>query len=100
MPNGKPTVTQDEKLYGGLSYLWVISVIVLIVKKDSPFVKFHATQGLVLFILAIIFAIIPVVGWILNIVLTIVIIVALLKALQGEKWEIPVIGQIAKKINL
>ena len=100
MPNGKPTTTQDDKLMGALSYLWILSVVMLIIKKDSQFVKFHAAQGLILFIASIIFWFIPVLGWILNLVIVILIIVGFLKALSGEQWEIPVVGMLAKKISL
>ena len=100
MPNGKPTISQDDKLMGALSYLWILSVVMLIVKKESPFVKFHATQGLILFVVSIIFWFIPIVGWILNIGVVILVIIGFLKALSGEQWEMPVIGLLAKKIKL
>ncbi len=100
MPNGKPTMSQDDKLMGALSYLWILSVVMLIVKKESPFVKFHATQGLILFVVSIIFWFIPIVGWILNIGVVILVIIGFLKALSGEQWEMPVIGLLAKKIKL
>lgn len=103
MPNGKPVMSQDDKLMGALSYLWILSVVMLLVKKDSPFVKFHATQGLVLFIIAVICGalwFIPVLGPILNLGVIVLIIVGFLKALSGEQWEMPVIGMLAKKIKL
>ncbi|MFA5107863.1 MAG: hypothetical protein WC497_06120 [Patescibacteria group bacterium] len=100
MPNGKPTMSQDDKLMGALSYLWILSVVMLIVKKDSAFVKFHATQGLILFVVSIIFWFIPIVGWILNLGVVILVIIGFLKALSGEQWEMPVIGLLAKKIKL
>ena len=98
MPGGAPS--SDSKLMGAISYLWIISVVMLIVKKDDPFVKFHARQGLILFIVSIILWFIPVIGWIINLLVLILIIVGFIKALSGEKWKIPLVGDIAEKINL
>ncbi len=101
MPNVNNKVNQDEKLFGALSYLWVISIIILIVKKDSEFVKFHARQGLVIFLVSVVLGWIPILGWpILDVILIIAIIAGLMKALNGEMWEVPVIGSLAKKIDL
>lgn len=101
MPSVNNKVSQDEKLFGALSYLWIVSIIVLIMKKDSEFVKFHARQGLVIFLVSIVLGWIPIIGWpILDVILIIVVVVGLMKAMGGEKWEIPVIGALAKKINL
>lgn len=101
MPNVNNKVSQDEKLFGALSYLWVVSIIILIVKKDSEFVKFHARQGLVIFLVSVVLGWIPVLGWpILDIILIIAIVAGIMKALAGEMWEVPVIGPLAKKIDL
>ncbi|MDD5342547.1 MAG: hypothetical protein PHH01_00985 [Patescibacteria group bacterium] len=99
MPNEKPVTSQDDKLMGALSYLWILSVVMLVIKKDSEFVKFHARQGLILFIVSFLWFI-PVVGWIVNLAVLLMIVIGFFKAYSGEKWEMPVIGALAKKINL
>jgi uncharacterized membrane protein len=43
---------------------------------------------------------IPVIGWLAALTLAIASVVGFFKALQGEMWEMPVIGQYAKKIDL
>lgn len=91
---------QDNKVLAAISYLPAISIIVLLVKKDSKFVKFHAKQGLVLFIALIIFSFIPVLGYLLDVVVVIFVIVGLLKALAGECWKMPLVSLLAEKINL
>lgn len=92
-------LTSDEKLWGALAYLWILSIVVLLVKKDSKFVAFHAKQGLILFV-GELFWIIPVIGWLIGLICGILAIVGLIKALQGKEWPIPVVSELAKKINL
>jgi uncharacterized membrane protein len=70
--------------------------------KDE-FVKFHARQGFVLFVIEVVLAIlmwIPVIGWLLGLIVGIVAIIGFIKALNGEKWEIPYIYNLSKKIKI
>lgn len=90
----------DEKLLGALSYLWILSIVILLIKRDSPFVQFHAKQGLVLWVASIIFWFIPVLGWILNLIVLLLIIIGFVQALNGAEWKMPVVSEIASKINL
>lgn len=92
--------TSDSNLMAALSYLWILSVVMLLVKKDDAYVQFHAKQGVVLFVASIILWVIPIIGWLLNIVVTIAVILGFIKAIQGEKYEMPLVADIAKKINL
>lgn len=90
---------EKNRALAALSYLWILSVIVLLVKNDSPYVQFHAKQGTALFGLSVIFSIIPPL-WMVNVLVWIVAIVALVRAYQGQAWEIPVIKDLAKRIQL
>lgn len=90
-----------EKL-AAMSYLWVFCIIPLIVSKDE-FVKFHAKQGFVLFIIEVLLipiGWIPVVGQILIILVIVAAILGFQNAIQGKKWEIPFIYDWSKKINI
>jgi len=89
----------DSNLMAALSYVWIISIIMMIIKKDDQFVVFHAKQGLVLFIASFI-GVIPVIGWFIWIIVVIFEIIGFIKALSGERYKIPVIGDIAEKIKL
>jgi uncharacterized membrane protein len=98
---GEDKDIQDNKLIAALAYLWVISIIVLLVKKDSKFAQFHAKQGLVLFLASIIVSFIPLLGWfILNPIIWIIGLIGLIQALMGKYWKIPLVGDLAAKINL
>ena len=83
-------------MLAALSYLFpIIAIVVLFVEpyKDEKFVKFHAVQAIVVGILYLIagaIAWIPLIGWILWIVPVVLAIMGLVKAFQGEYWEMPV----------
>jgi uncharacterized membrane protein len=44
---------EKNKIFGILAYLGILCLVPIISAKDSPFAKYHANQGLVLFILEI-----------------------------------------------
>lgn len=92
--------SSDAKLFAALSYLWLLSVIILFVKKDNGFISYHAKQGTVLFIASLIFWFIPFLGWILNVAILVGVVVGFLKALSGEKFPLPVVSTLAEKITL
>ena len=89
---------------GALAYVLgpITGVIFLIIDKD-PFVKFHAMQSIVvfagLFVLQwilgftiILLPLVPIVG-ILSFILWLLLIY---KAWQGQEWEVPFFGKIAR----
>ena len=88
----------DSNLMAALGYVGILSVVMLLVKKDDSYVKFHSKQGLVLFIAAFL-GVIPVVGWIVSIAVLIMAIMGFVNALQGKQTKLPVIGDLAEKFN-
>jgi len=53
-PGGPPELADDEKLWAMLAHLspfaclaFIGPIVALVLKQDSPFVKYHATQALV-----------------------------------------------------
>ena len=86
---------QEGKIWAAVSYLWIISLVVLAARKNDSFIRFHANQGALLFVISVVFMLIPGIGWLLNILICIAAIVGIIKALQGEKWEVPVLGGFA-----
>ena len=91
---------EENKIVAAIGYLWILFLVPLLLKKESPFAQFHAKQGLVLCIAALVFSIIPVLGWLANLVLLVVAIMAIIKTLSGEAWEIPYVKDMVKKINI
>lgn len=89
----------EKKIWAAVSYLWILSLVALAARKNNDFVRFHANQGVLLFLLSVVFMLIPGLGWLLNIVVGVAAIVGIIKALQGEKWELPFIGGWAKGLG-
>lgn len=95
-----------------LSYLGILALVPLLVEKDDPEVQWHAKQGLVLLgswiVLHIVLAILysfPFLGMFLGcavapllwLVILVIHIVAMIKALEGKRFIIPVISDYADK---
>jgi len=90
-----------------LSYLvgFITGIIFYVIEKESKFVRFHAMQSIVtfgsLFVLGFVLTVIPIIGWmllpVLSIVNIILWIILMIKAYQGEKFKLPIAGDIAEK---
>lgn len=95
-----PEDISNNKVMSFLSYLWILFIVPLIAAPNSPYAKFHANQGLLLFLFDIVIAIvamIPVVGWIISAVggalVLIFRIIGIVNSLKGEAKELPLIGK-------
>ncbi|MFA6918859.1 MAG: hypothetical protein WC244_01960 [Patescibacteria group bacterium] len=91
--------TSEEKIWSAVSYLWILSLVALAARKDNEFIKFHASQGALLFVASLILMFIPVVGWLINLLIGVLAIIGIVKALQGEKWELPLVADMAQKFG-
>jgi uncharacterized membrane protein len=113
-PAGGTTPSSDRTLMLVLSYLGILCLIPLLAKKDDPEVQWHAKNGTALFFaeliwlvirIGLIFAHIPFAGcgfsiiscaiWIGFLALS---IVAIMKAVQGQRFRIPIITDMAEKM--
>ena len=114
--NAQPQVggsdVETNKLYAILAYLGFLVLVPILAAPKSPFARFHANQGLVLFIaevvygivysiLAVILAFIPIIGWLLIMVLGLLFIafpvfaiLGIINAVGGKAQELPIIGKI------
>ncbi|MFA5854649.1 MAG: hypothetical protein WC866_06280 [Patescibacteria group bacterium] len=93
---------KNHRTTAALSYVLLLFIVPM-TKKDSAFCQFHAKQGIVLFITWVVvsfFAWIPFVGWAAWLSLLIVNVMALVKTLNGEMWELPILGKYATQIKL
>lgn len=93
----------DNKVIAALSYVWILCLVPLLLKKDSAFARAHAKQGLVLLIIEVVGMVIfwiPVIGWLLWIAVVLCAIIGFIQALSGEYIDLPIISDLAKKINL
>ncbi|MCM1495187.1 MAG: zinc ribbon domain-containing protein [Bacteroides sp.] len=99
-----------NKVYGILSYIGFLFIIPLLAVKDSRFAKFHANQGLVVFLAQVIInaassavcallsaihlgAMAAILGPLLSLVSLALSVIGIINAAQGKAKELPVIGK-------
>ncbi len=121
----KTSMNLEENVASALCYVltWVTGIVFLILEKENKTVKFHAMQSILTFIpLQIIGFILGAIGapsvswgggysysynpgipaliylsWAVYAIMFILWIILIIKAYQGEKFKLPVIGDIAEK---
>ena len=95
-----------NKVMAILSYFGILVLIPIFAAKNDAFARYHANQGLVLFLVDIICGIlgsiigeIPVVGGIittaLGVVIFVLMILGIINAAKGETKPLPLIGGIS-----
>jgi len=97
----------QENVASLLCYLgfWVSGIIFIMIEPSNRTVRFHAFQSIIVFatlnIAYYVFWFVPVFGWIVNSLLGalafILWVVLMVRAYQGQKWKLPVIGRLAEK---
>lgn len=103
---GKTSIGLDENVAALLCYVlgWVSGLVLFLVEKDNDAVRFHAMQSMITFggvtILSIVFGALYMPGlWLSQIIGLLGIamwILLMVKAYQGERYRLPVIGDIAE----
>jgi uncharacterized membrane protein len=102
----KATFGLDENVASAACYVltWLTGIIFFVMEKENKAVRFHAMQSILTFlpltIIIVIIGFIPFIGIIsllLWLVMVILWLVLILKAYQGEKFMVPVVGEIAEK---
>ncbi len=85
-----------NKDLAALSYLWILSLVVYWTRRDSPFAQFHARQGVTLFILSILFMLVPVVNKALALLVLIGCAFGFINAAQGKRTDLPLVAAISR----
>ena len=100
---GRSSTGLDENVAGFFCYLlgFITGVVFLVVEKKSSFVKFHAKQStitfLILFVISLILGWIPIIGILVLILSLILWLLLMIKALQGERYMLPIVGKMAEE---
>jgi len=103
---GKTETGLEPNVAGLLCYVlgWVTGLVFLLMEKKDKFVRFHAIQSIIVFgtinlAYFIVFRIpyIWVIGWIFWAFGFVLWIVLMLKAYAGNKYKLPIAGDIAAK---
>ena len=107
----------DENLEGAGCYLlgWISGIVLYILEDENKFIRFHAMQSILVFlpltILGFLFGGFFGIGafwghgyyflwWVSNIIWVITVIlwlILMLKAYMGEKFKLPIVGDIAEE---
>ena len=107
----KTSMNLEENVAGALCYVlgWITGIIFYIMEKENKTVRFHAVQSIIVFlplmivvgILQVILLFIPFIGWaisgLMGLLVFILWLVLMFKAYQGEKFKLPIVGDIAEK---
>lgn len=112
----------DENVAGALTYALglLTGLVFYFVEEDNEFVRFHAAQSTIVFgglavasllvlpLLGTVFSYVPVLGtvvgtvlgfagWALQLAGLALWVILLIKAYQGERYHLPVIGEVAEQ---
>jgi uncharacterized membrane protein len=96
----------NNKVMAVLAYIWILFLVPLLVAKDSKFARYHANQGIILFLASIVISvvgIIPVLGWIVSavggIIVFVLAIIGIINAAKGNAKQLPIIGGLLTVIK-
>lgn len=89
---------EKNKFYAALSYFWILSVYVYLIKRKSKFAQFHAKQGIVLFLASLV-TFVPVFGQLLGLAILVFSVVGIVKANNGEWFKLPFVYELSKKVK-
>lgn len=100
--NTPPLLSPEEdiaknKEVAAVSYTLVLAPILLFGRKESSFIQFHAKQGSVLLVIAVLFWVIPFVGRFLELIIVGLAVAGFFHASQGKRYELPFIYAILQK---
>ncbi|HEX9460615.1 MAG TPA: DUF4870 domain-containing protein [Thermoanaerobaculia bacterium] len=113
-PPGGTAPNSDRTIMLVLSYLGILCLIPLLVKKDDPDVQWHAKNGTALFGAEVAWVIVVIIVTLLRIPLLgcgmtmiscvvwigflVISIIAIMKAMKGERLRLPVLTDFAEKM--
>ncbi|HPO49248.1 MAG TPA: DUF4870 domain-containing protein [Spirochaetota bacterium] len=114
MNENKTSIGFEQNVAAMLSYLiiWISGLIIFLIERENKFVRFHALQSTITFLIITIiniilggFSRIPIVGFIFGILLGVVgllsfilWIVGIIFSVRNEIIKFPIIGDIAESI--
>ena len=92
-----------------ISYLGIFCIIPLLFARESAFAQYHAKQGVILAVAGVVLRMVSDVLWrvpfggalavFLGMLLLVVSIQGIMKALRGEKFDLPYVSEWAAKIH-
>ena len=101
----KATFGLDENIASALTYVlgFVTGIIFILVEKENKTVRFHAMQSIIvflgLFVVFVVISFIPFINMLAFVIMLVELVlwlVLIIKAYQGEKFKLPVVGDMAE----
>ncbi len=104
----KSSTSLDPNVAAALSYAfgWVTGVAFLLMEHENKFVRFHAMQSTIVFlalsVACILLQSIPILGMLVAVFIVIPLaavlwLVLMFKAYQGERFKLPIAGDMAEQ---
>jgi uncharacterized membrane protein len=103
MPESSPVERSstglDITLAAMLAYVlgWVSGAFFLVVEKNSRFVRFHAWQSVLTFLPVFLALWVLPLWWLVWPLSVVLWVLLMFKAFQGERFKLPVVGDIADR---
>ncbi len=93
---------EANKVMAIVACIPIVGLILLFVEKDDNFVRYMGAQYAILGAVQMVISFIPIIGWaissILALLVFVLIIMGMVKASQGERFDIPMISEWALKL--
>lgn len=86
-----------NKDIAAFGYLWIMCIVVFLLRRNSPFVRFHTKQAMILFVLSILVLFIPVVSRLLGLGVLALMVLGFINAAQGHRKDIPIVGPLSRR---
>jgi uncharacterized membrane protein len=100
----KTSLGLEENVEAALCYLgiWITGLIFYFVEDKNKLIRFHAMQSILVFLPLTIFAwlflyIFFWISWFFWILVIVLWVILMIKALQGVKYKLPIVGDIAER---
>lgn len=106
-PSGESSLKLDPNVAAALSYVcgMLSGIAFLILEKQNRYVRFHAMQSTITFVLVLVADLmlmgLGVVGWVLAVPFIVAVVVLwiflMFKAMNGEQYKLPYVGEWAEQ---
>ena len=98
MPSSSQQAVSDkDRSAAAMSYVWILCLYPLLFKRKSAFIRFHAKQGLALFVIETLSFLFFVLAPIVIIICIVLSLIGIKASLEGKYWKLPLVGDKLQK---
>ncbi len=87
---------EDNKAIAVISWFTLVGLIMFLIEKKDNFVRYVGAQSVILGLIGSL-TFVPIIGWILGPISFICMIVGMIKAYKGERFDVPLVSDLALK---